>query len=234
MSTENKKQRNLDQEINLGITSLTLENNTCLLQLIFKNYSLKDYFDIFLSEINIPSILSIEQKTSNEKEFLILNSFKNCLLAYEGACYTDLSYVEKQWILLYFLFRDLPSGKDLFLKIHNNIKENKQLPEEFVNDFLNGLKQTKPKSKTDKNSVINDVLSMYLYYSDFRHPSVSLEIKKHQYLMPNTQLSISIDYLFKNLHAIAWKTKWGKIKAFNRNWPEILRKKKQEMVTYYT
>jgi hypothetical protein len=222
MITESKKLNDLDSKLNLAINSLTLENREDVLDTIFKDISIKVYYDTLL--VLHPYL---------NKNTIFKSSIKNCLLAYEGSCYTNLSYLDKQWILLYFLLRDLPNCSDLFLEIHKKVKENKRLSEEFISDFLKGLKNKNPKAKTDRNSVINDVLSMYLYYSDFRHPSISFQIEKHKATMTCVDLNISIDYVFKNLHITAWKTKWGKLKAFNRNWPEIIKNRKQEMIAYY-
>ena len=213
MTTENNKIT--DNEI---LNTFTCENNIDILQNVFTRYGLKEYFVQFC----------LKFKNKNQLNKLHL---PYVAILYEGGYHQRISEHDMRLLLLYGLFDN--STMD-FNKIHNSVKKTKQVTDVFYEEIVLLISKNKFSTKHNLYSIVKDSKIMYFYFNDNILKEIQDMLRKYTLMKENVYfyevdkndfyLNMYTTKVFNSIRANKWLTQWGKIKAFKRNWHEVIKK----------
>jgi hypothetical protein len=216
------------------LTNYKMETDIGVLPKIFFDYGLKDYFTKACEYFNIFTFYgSFEAFSAIKRENITrvkdLEFYKICkyvALVYEGCSFNRLSYKEVQVGLIYSLFKTL-GFKTFQEEINCCIKETKKLSPQQYNELQWIFPKEKFKQSCDLYNVFTDANQMYVYWCTALDSEVASKINNHFKKMRDISSELCIEYIFTEIKKTSWKTRWGKMKAFHRNFystVETLRK----------
>lgn len=201
------------------------ETNIAILVKAFSDFSIKEYFKILLKELKIDNFEEFSKlKESDIKSEELKLFFYNCKLTsliFEGSYHSKLSYSDTQIALIAGLYCGLFKRR-----LFELVPEKNSLDEDQYKKLFQVLDKTALKHTSDLNAVLIDAFEMYPYWCQSDYPIVLEKISKHNKTMYDLDISVSINVVIVKLHQISWKTRWAKIKSFNRNYPSIVNKLK--------
>lgn len=215
------------------------EQDIGILSAVFFDYGLKDYFNKACEYYKIKEFFGSFEAFSaiprkdivKVKDLEFYKICKNSALTYEGCVLNKLSYKEIQVALIYSLFKEI--GFKVFIdEIHFSIKTNKQLSEEQIDELGYIMPKDTLKLTNDTYRTLMDVKSMFIYWCIFLDAEITDKIKKHHQKMPCISNEMCIDYIFTEIKKTDWKTRWGRLKAFNRNFYKLVENSRLEAIKY--
>lgn len=201
-----------------------VETEIEVLSKIFFDYGIRDYFNKACEYFNIITFYgSFEAFSAIKREDIVrvndLDFYKACkytALVFEGAVYNKLSYKDIQVALIYALFKTL-SFKTFIDEIHFSIKDNKKLNEQQIDELNWILPKDTFKNSCDMYAVFMDAKEMFVYWCLYLDTEITSKINNHHKKMSSISNEVCIDYIFTQIKKTSWKTRWGKMKSFNRN-----------------
>lgn len=215
----------VEEMIDHGIREYNCESVPNILIRVYSDHGLKDYFNGYCAAMGIHK--SIDGYTVNEKSHfkskeIITERFPYIALLYEGGVSMRLSYMEMRILLLYGIFFKIDP---VFNLLHNSISEEKQITEIEISRLRNISGKTSFKNTCDIESIITDSLEMGLYYKPNDFTYIEAKMEKHRRSM-NGMIDEDIckSLIFSRIRGYNWKTRWGTMKSFKRNWPVVVRK----------
>lgn len=219
------------------LTQYKMETDIGVLPKIFFDYGLKDYFNKACEYFNIITFYgSFEAFSALKRENITkvkdLEFYKICkytALVYEGCSFNKLSYKETQTALIYSLFKTL-GYKTFVEQINSSIKETKQLSVEQYDELQWIFPKEKFKQSCDLYNVFTDANEMYVYWCIALDSEVISKIDNHFKKMPRISSELCIEYIFTQIKKISWKTRWAKMKAFNRNYYTVVDSLRKETI----
>lgn len=200
--------------IDFCLANFTCDQDISILPQVLEEVGVGEYFKLLCRELEIDPD---ELKDSGNSQFL-----EDCVftaLLYEGGHHNKVRRTDMKVMLIYGLFRN---NKILFDSIHSQIDAHKQLNEEQLSLYRSSKNKVVFKTTADWHCVINDANDMFFYYKDWNCLEIQQRIKDQRYKMSGYEDSLNISSVFTKLHATSWKTRWGKMKSFKRNFPAIV------------
>lgn len=212
---------------NLGtqLATYSCEKDIGILPQIFFDYGLRDYFKVFCDIVGVGDFASF---ANTSEDFIeqpkLIKFYQNCKLVcliFEGCTYTKVSYKETKLSLLFGLFYGFNKETEI-QKTHDLVKEVKRIDDLDMHHVYWMLSRKTLKNVSDTNAVINDAMGMYVYWCKPTNDNIVSKVTTHNKKMHDLAILISIDYVFTKIQLTNWNTRWGKMKAFNRNWPKLI------------
>lgn len=222
-------------DINELLDGYKVETNIGILPKVFFDYGLKDYFtkaceefsiNVFYGNFEVFSLITRGSLTrAKDIEFYKICKFTS--LVYEGCIYNKLSYKDIQIALIYSLFNYL-SFKKFFDEIHFSIKDAKKLNVDQIDELEWIFPKEKFKQTCDLFRVLTDAKEMYVYWCTPLDQELISKIDNHFSKMPGISSELCIEYIFTEILKTNWKTRWAKMKSFNRNFNKLVHTLKLE------
>lgn len=219
----------VEEVIERAIREYNCESNPNIILRVYSDHGLKDYFKGYCTSMGIfkgnDGYTVNEQSHFRSKE-IITERFPYIALLYEGGVSMRLSYTEMRTLLLYGIFFNLDVRFDL---LHNSISEEKQITEEELSKLRRISGKTSFRNTCDIESIITDSLEMGLYYKPNDFTLIESKMSKHRRSMSGMiDEDICKSLIFSRIRGHNWKTRWGNMKSFKRNWPAIVREASAE------
>lgn len=218
--------------IDLALSNFTCEKDISILESVFKDYGLKEYFHAFCVEFGI---LDYFGNYSNYCEMIkggksFTDFYYICIkacLVFEGCKHNHVSYKETQIGLLYSLF-SCKLLKNNLIEIHNSIAENKRIDTNQFTILSFNIGKKSFRNVSDLHAVLIDTKEMFPYWAvTGQETEIQTALQTYRKKMPSLSAEEIINNVFINIKKITWKTRWGKMKAFNRNYQKVVENLRQ-------
>lgn len=215
-----------------SLISYTCEKDIGILIKVFTDFSIKAYFKLLCKKLDIDDFEAFsklsEDAIKNPKHLKFYYNCKVTALIFEGCYYSRISYSDTQIALVAGLFYKL--GED---DIFHDVPEKNALSEDQLEELKFIINKSNIKNSCDKNAIILDAYNMYPYWCGENHVVLVDKIKTHNATMHNLGLDQSANTVMVRVQQYSWKTRWGTLKSFNRNWPKIINALRVKLVNTY-
>lgn len=215
-------------QIDQLLTQYKCESDISILDKVFFDYGLRDYFNKLCEQYNIVFFYgSFEAFSAIKRENILrtkdLEFYKICkftALIFEGCKHINCSYKQTQLGLLYGAFNSLGYSK-FSLDVHEKVKDKNKISEEQLDELKWILPKEKFKNSCDLYMVLMDAREMFVYWCEYLDTEITDKVQAHFKKMYSIPQSMCVDYIFTQIKKTNWKTRWAKLKAFNRDFYKV-------------